>query len=56
MTKTLASQIRATLGVLFKIYSYIRALQMRFKKKDNTNPSGQRVKNSGGQLDYCVAN
>lgn len=41
MTKTLASQIRATLGVLFKIYSYIRALQMRFKKKDNTNLSGQ---------------
>lgn len=29
---------------------------MRLKSNNNANPTGQREKNSGGQLDYCVAN
>ena len=55
--KTLALQITATSGILVTdiFYSYTCALKIRFNNK-NPNPTGPRGKNSGGQLDYCVAN
>lgn len=55
--RTLALQITANSGVLVRdiFYSYSCALKIRFNGK-NPNPTGPRGKNSGGQLDYCVAN